>query len=153
MNQSAKKQNANSDIIEAYQNMIQTRIGSGQQPSRFQYGQQNNQIFNKSAYAFGGVSNVDSVQRGSNQKQPIIEGFSPLVKNGFNEFTRVMPASAYVNKRSQQKYMTRVKSANCNRMNPVFAQSNTKTFYPEGYFKRVGYKKDNGKVRKTDALG
>lgn len=97
---------------------------------------------------------MDAVQRGSGQKKPIIDGLSPLVKNGFNEFQRVMPASAYVNKRSQQKNFCRVKSASCNKAT-VFASPNTKTFYPEGYFKRVGYSKDNGnaKVRKTDALG
>lgn len=65
-----------------------------------------------------------------------------------------MPASAYVNKRSQ-KPMYRVKSASTGKPNSVFGQSKAKTFYPEGYFKRVGYNKNNGntKVRKTDALG
>ena len=132
--------------------MIHNRMNRSQPRFQSHYQQQpmretGNSIFNKSAYAFGGISNVRALQQ-SAQGNP---------RASADEYNMQMPASAYVGKRQQQK-LNRVKSASSNKLNSGLAQMNAKTFYPEGYFKRVGYQKDannnNGNVQlKSDTLG
>lgn len=94
---------------------------------------------NKSGFSFSGQSKESPVEK---------------MQRGFGDYTNVqtMPVSAYVGKRSSKQRLARVKSASANKFGNVFSSTQTKTFYPESYFKRVGYQKDHP-MRKSDTLG
>jgi len=57
---SSQGNNHNSEIIEAYQNMIQARMNQSQ--PRFHKTGGDTQAMNKSAYAFGGVSSMNALR-------------------------------------------------------------------------------------------